>query len=145
MKTIRWQMVMEDGPDAATGPMRTAEDVADYLLRHGHAQRDREAFVVLLLNVKHHVTAAEVVTIGVLDGSLIHPREVFKSAIAGSAAAIIVAHNHPSGDVTPSAEDITVTRRLRDAGALLGIPLLDHVIVSPEGKHISLRSEGVLS
>jgi len=133
-------MVREDGPEAF--PFKDAGDVADYLIRQGYADRDREAFVVLLLDVKHRVIAEEVVTIGILDGALIHPREVFKAAVAGSAAAIIVAHNHPSGDLKPSGQDAEVTRRLRSAGGILGIPVVDHVIVGPTGGHFSFREGG---
>ena len=76
MSRIRWQMVREDGP--VVEPFKDAGDVATYLIRQGYADRDREAFIVLLLDVKHRVIAEEVVTIGILDGALIHPREVFK-------------------------------------------------------------------
>ena len=140
MNKIRWQMVREDGPESE--PFKDAGDVATYLIRQGYADRDREAFVVLLLDVKHRVIAEEVVTIGILDGSLIHPREVFKAAVAGSAAGIIVAHNHPSGDPKPSAQDAEVTKRLRKAGEVLGIPLVDHVIVGSTGAHYSFREGG---
>jgi len=98
--------------------------------------------VVLLLDVKHRVIAEEVVTIGILDGALIHPREVFKAAVAGSAAGIIVAHNHPSGDPKPSGQDAEVTRRLRKAGEVLEIPVVDHVIVGSTGAHYSFREGG---
>lgn len=137
---IRWQMVREDGPEVF--PFNNAEDVADYLIRQGYADRDREAFIVLLLDVKHRVIAEEVVTIGILDGSLVHPREVFKAAIVANAAAIIIAHNHPSGDPAPSGQDREVTRRLRKAGEILGIPVVDHVIVGLTGGHYSFREGG---
>jgi DNA repair protein RadC len=140
MSRIRWQMVREDGPE---GPwFRDAGDVATYLIRQGYADRDREAFIVLLLDVKHRVIAEEVVSIGILDGSLIHPREVFKAAIVANAAALIVAHNHPSGDPKPSGQDAEVTRRLRKAGEVLGIPVVDHVIVGSTGAHFSFREGG---
>jgi DNA repair protein RadC len=140
MSRIRWQMVREDGPE--TFPFKDAGDVVTYLIRQGYADRDREAFIVLLLDVKHRVIAEEVVSIGILDGSLIHPREVFKAAVAGSAAGIIVAHNHPSGDPKPSGQDAEVTKRLRKAGEILGIPVVDHVIVGPTGGHFSFREGG---
>jgi len=140
MSRIRWQMVREDGPESE--PFKDAGDVATYLIRQGYADRDREAFVVLLLDVKHRVIAEEVVTIGILDGALIHPREVFKAAVAGSAAGIIVAHNHPSGDPKPSGQDAEVTKRLRKAGEVLGIPVVDHVIVGSTGAHFSFREQG---
>jgi len=137
MSRVRWQMVREDGPEAE--PFKDAGDVATYLIRQGYADRDREAFIVLLLDVKHRVIAEEVVTIGILDGSLIHPREVFKAAVAGGAAAIIIAHNHPSGDPKPSGQDAEVTKRLCKAGEVLGIPVVDHVIVGSTGAHFSFR------
>jgi DNA repair protein RadC len=141
MKTIRWQFVAEgDGEYAA--PFRNAEDVAVDLARREVTIADRERFVVYLLDAKHRPIAFETVSVGVLDGSLIHPREVFKSAIAGSAAAVLLAHNHPSGDPTPSGQDREVTRRLKAAGELLGVPVVDHVIVGPRGDHFSFREGG---
>ena len=95
--------------------------------------KDREHFVVLHLDGKHHVVSAEVVSIGTLTSSLVHPREVFKAAFLANAAAIICAHNHPSGDVKPSVEDRAVCKRLRQAGELLGVPLLDFLVVSADG------------
>jgi DNA repair protein RadC len=141
MKTIRWQLVMEGNGDYV--PFRSAEDVVRRMKEAGYADRDRECFVVYLLNAKHNVIAEEVVSIGILDGSLLHPREVFKAAVAAGAASILVAHNHPSGIADPSEEDKEVSRRLREAGALLGIPLLDHVIVVPGSRcFYSFRESG---
>ncbi|MFA6509960.1 MAG: JAB domain-containing protein [Candidatus Peribacteraceae bacterium] len=145
MKTIRWQMVMEaqgEYPDAPkmTGPA----DVARLMKEQGHTTADRERFVVYLLNVKHQIIASEMVSMGILDGALIHPREVFKAAIVASAAGLIVAHNHPSGDVTPSGEDKAVARRLREAGTLLGIPLVDFLVVSPLGTFFSFKDDGII-
>ncbi len=91
---------------------------------------DREHLLVLLLDTKNRVTGINTVSVGVLDSSLAHPREVFKAAILGNAAAIILAHNHPSGDPTPSQEDKRVTQRLRDAGTTLGIGMLDQATES---------------
>lgn len=90
---------------------------------------DQEEFHTLLLNTQHAVIREVLVTRGILDASLIHPREVFRPAIEAGAAALILVHNHPSGDPTPSAEDVAVTRQLEAAGRTLGIPVLDHVIV----------------
>jgi DNA repair protein RadC len=90
----------------------------------------KEHFVVFFLDSRSQEIRRETVSIGTLDESLVHPREVFESAIRHNASAIIVAHNHPSGDPTPSRADLAVTRRLRDAGDLLGIPLLRHVVVT---------------
>ena len=98
---------------------------------------DREHLLVFDLNVRHRVLQRRTVHIGTLTGLECHPREVFKPAIIASAAAIVLAHNHPSNDASPSRADIDLTHRLREAGDLLGIPLLDHVIVCAEG-YVSL-------
>lgn len=105
---------------------------------------DREAFLLLCLNTKHRVIAAHVVSIGTLDMSPVHPREVFKAAILANAQAIIVSHNHPSGDPTPSTADKDITRALVDAGRLLKIPVLDHVILGDDTFQ-SLRELGLIT
>jgi DNA repair protein RadC len=98
----------------------------------------RETFHALLLDGKHRLQRRHRVSEGTLTSSLVHPREVFGPAIREGAAALIVVHNHPSGDPEPSAEDLSVTRRLIEAGALLGVPLLDHVVVTDE-RYVSIR------
>ena len=103
----------------------------------------QEKFCVVLLNTKNMVIAVEEVTIGGLNSSLVHPREVFKRAIRRSSAAIILAHNHPSGDPSPSREDIMVTRRLIEVGDLVGIQVLDHIIIG-DGRFLSLKQEGAI-
>ncbi|QNB47581.1 DNA repair protein RadC [Thermanaerosceptrum fracticalcis] len=90
---------------------------------------DREHFRVINLNTKNQILAVDTVSIGSLDASLVHPREVFKLPIKRSAASLILIHNHPSGDTSPSREDIEVTKRLAEAGRLLGINILDHIII----------------
>jgi DNA repair protein RadC len=122
--------------------LRTPADVVSAAadLLHG---ADRERLVVLSADTKHRLLGCDVVSVGTLDGSPAHPREVFKPAIRRSAAAIALVHNHPSGDPTPSPEDRAVTRRMRDAGKLLGIPLLDHVVVG-DTRYVSLRAEGMI-
>ncbi len=99
------------------------------LLRPRIAKADREHFVAVLLSSRNTVIGIETVSVGSLNASIVHPREVFKPAIVHSASAIALAHNHPSGDVSPSEEDLAITKRLKEAGRLLGIDLLDHVIV----------------
>ncbi len=99
---------------------------------------EQETFLALLLDGKHRLLRTVRVSEGTLTTSLVHPREVFRTAVRESAAAVIAVHNHPSGDPEPSQEDAEVTRRLREAGVLLGIPLLDHVIVG-EGTYVSMR------
>jgi DNA repair protein RadC len=97
----------------------------------------QEEFHALLLNTRHRVLREVLVTRGTLDSALIHPREVFRHAVAEGAAAVILVHNHPSGDPTPSAEDRAVTRQLAEAGRAVGIPVLDHVVVG-RGAFVSL-------
>ena len=103
---------------------------------------DREQFVCLHLDARNHVNAMEIVSTGSLNASLVHPREVFKAAILNNAASIILAHNHPSGDVTPSREDIELTRRMIQAGEIMGIEVLDHIIAGPE-RFLSMKEAGV--
>jgi DNA repair protein RadC len=95
-------------------------------------QEDKEAFVVFFLNGKNYLTGYNLVTLGLLDASLVHPREVFRPAIIAGAASIVIAHNHPSGDATPSEEDIKVTRQLIAAAQIINIKIMDHVIVGRE-------------
>ena len=99
------------------------------LLRPRIGREDREHFVAVLLSTRNAVIGIETISVGSLNASIVHPREVFKPAILHSAAAIALAHNHPSGDVTPSEEDLAITRRLKEAGNLLGIDLVDHVVI----------------
>jgi DNA repair protein RadC len=99
---------------------------------------DREQFVVLVLDGKNRIVGFNVVSVGSLTAALVHPREVFKAAVLSNAAALILAHNHPSGDPTPSTEDRALTSRLRQAGELLGIRVLDHVVLGDEGRFVSM-------
>jgi DNA repair protein RadC len=105
---------------------------------------DREGFAVLMLNARHRVTGANLVSVGSLNASVVHPREVFKAAILANAASIIVGHNHPSGDPDPSREDLEITARLVRAGELLGIAVLDHVILGGAPYSMRAHKEGGL-
>ena len=111
--------------------VRTPADAYQVLERY--RTRRREHFFALTLDGAHKITAVRIVAIGIVNRSLVHPREVFRRAITDNAAAIIVAHNHPSGSLEPSDEDHEVTRRLVEAGQLLGISVLDHLVISREG------------
>jgi DNA repair protein RadC len=104
----------------------------------------REHFRAVLLDTKNKVMGIEEISIGSLNTSLVHPREVFRPAIRKSCASIILIHNHPSGDPTPSREDLDVTKRLCDAGKLIGIEVLDHIIIG-DGKFTSFREKGLLN
>lgn len=147
----------EIGAESAVGPVRAAalcaafglaRRLAEAAVRPGTAIRNggdvarivrdtarggrRESFYVVLLDVRHRLMSVQVVSTGGIDAAPVHPREVFSPAIRDGAVAVVVAHNHPSGDPTPSPEDRLVTDRLRDAGGLLGITLLDHLVVGAE-------------
>ena len=104
---------------------------------------DKEHFMAILLDTKNGVIATEEISVGCLDGSLVHPRELFKVAIQKSAAGIIIAHNHPSGDPAPSKDDIKTTERLQEAAGIIGISLLDHLIIG-DGCFVSLKEKGVI-
>lgn len=121
--------------------IRSPQDVSNLLMAE---MRDlkKEHLRSLLLDTKNRVIKSCVVSIGILDSSLVHPREVFKDAIVASAAALIVVHNHPSGDPSPSAEDRRITTRLHECGQLLGIELLDHIILG-DNRFVSLKERGV--
>lgn len=121
--------------------LRCAGDIAA-ALRDELAGLDREHFACLHLDVRHRLISRETVSIGHLSCALVHPREVFKGAILANAHAVALAHNHPSGDPEPSHEDVEITRRLRKAGEILGIPVLDHVILV-DGGHVSLAERGL--
>jgi DNA repair protein RadC len=127
---------------SAGSVIRSPSDV----YRHFHPSlRDarQERFVVVLLDARQRVLRSEVISQGTLTASLVHPREVFRPALRDAAAALVLVHNHPSGDPTPSAEDREVTARLASAGEILGIRVVDHVVVAERG-FCSLREEGAL-
>ncbi|MDJ0868530.1 MAG: DNA repair protein RadC [Myxococcota bacterium] len=126
----------------AGDPVRGPGDV----FRHLHPRlRDarHERFLVLLLDGRHRLVREVVISQGTLTASLVHPREVFRPALQEAAAAVVLVHNHPSGDPTPSREDREVTERLVRAGELLGVPVLDHIVVAERG-YASLRDQGVV-
>lgn len=122
--------------------IRSPEDGAKYVMNDMRFLT-QEHFVALYLNTKNQVLHKQTVFIGSLNASIVHPREVYKEALRHSAASIICMHNHPSGDPTPSREDIEVTRRLSECGKILGIELLDHLIIG-ENKFVSLKEKGYL-
>ena len=107
------------------------------------ARSDREKFMVLHLDARHNVLSVVTVSVGSLNASIVHPREVFKAAILANACAIVCVHNHPSGETEPSEEDLSITKRLVAAGDTLGIGVMDHVIIAGK-KWTSLRERGAL-
>ena len=134
----RLALFTEDARPSIGGP----RDVSNLLMPDLRHQK-KEHLKSLLLDTKNRVLAIKTVSIGDLSSSIVHPREVFKDAVVASAASIIVAHNHPSGDPTPSAEDVSVTKRLIQAGEIMGIDLLDHIVIG-DGAFVSLKERGLI-
>lgn len=112
--------------------IKNAEDVYNYF-KDTLANKNKEHFIALFLDTKNRIIGEEVVSVGTLNSSIIHPREVFSSAIKASASSVVIVHNHPSGECVPSEEDKEVTKMLCDAGEILGIKVLDHVIIGKDG------------
>ena len=144
--TYNYQVVMEQLPlvkEAATLSTKTPDDV--YRDCKDLADLAQEAFQVLSLNTKNFIINRTMVSLGLADASLVHPREVFRPLITDGACAGILVHNHPSGDPTPSAEDIRITKQMVDAGKLIDIRILDHIIIGRgEKKYLSMREEGII-
>ena len=122
--------------------IKSPDDGANYIMEEMRIL-NQEHFVVLFLDTKNQIIHRQTIFIGSLNASIVHPREVFREAVKRSAASIIVAHNHPSGDPSPSQEDIHVTRRLAESGKMIGIELIDHLIIG-DRKFVSLKEKGYL-
>ncbi len=122
--------------------IRSPEDGADYVMEEMRSL-NQEHLVALFLNTKNQVIHRQTIFIGSLNASIVHPREIFREAVKRSAASVVCAHNHPSGDPSPSQEDIQVTRRLVEAGKIIGIELLDHLVIG-NNRFISLKEKGYL-
>ena len=131
-----------DGGAASPPPLHSPQEAARYLLpRYG--TRPVENFGLLALDARHRLRREAVISVGCLTASLVHPREVFQEAVVSRAAALVLFHNHPSGDPEPSAEDLALTRRLAAAGSLMGIEILDHLVLGA-GRYVSLKERGHL-
>lgn len=142
---VRVSLVREDpggyGPEVAS-PGAAGRWVAQLAREHG-LDDGREHFGVALLDARHRVIGWDIVSVGALTATLVHPREVFRLAFAAPTAALFVWHTHPSGDVEPSAEDIALTRRLAAAGTLLGVEVMDHIVVGcGSWRWVSLKERG---
>jgi len=141
------QLVREGSFPYADNVIREPEDAAKIMQQH-YDGSDREVFSFIALNVKHRVIGIHDVSVGSLTASVVHPREVFKAALLMNSAAIIIAHCHPSGDTTPSREDLNITRQLMSIGKLLDIPILDHVITGTDKEahtdFCSMKEEGLM-
>jgi DNA repair protein RadC len=147
-RTTRLVAALELGRRMLTEPsesrpiFRTPDDAGKYLLPRFGA-KPVEEFGLLILDTRNRLKRLQIISRGSLNGSLVHPREVFREAVALQAAGLVLFHNHPSGDPTPSREDRSLTRRLREAGNIMGIEVLDHVIVG-RGRFVSLKEKGLL-
>ena len=119
-----------------------AKDVAEYFMEELRYEK-KEHFNILMLNAKGSVIGLDTVSVGGLTSTTVHPREVFAPAIKKHASTVVLVHNHPSGDPTPSSEDVLLTERIREAGRLIGIKVLDHVIIG-DGRYVSLLGEGYI-
>ncbi|MFL0557962.1 MULTISPECIES: RadC family protein [Paenibacillus] len=140
IKSIKSLLHFMTAPQRTPKLIRTPEHVAE-LLRSKFAFRNQELFYCLYLNVKNRLIACKQISLGTLNAAVVHPREVFRPAILYAAASVICAHNHPSGNPTPSEEDIAVTQRLQQTGTIIGIDLLDHIIFG-NNNYISLKQQG---
>lgn len=137
------KLVKEENFDYEFEPLTTKKCAGEAFVKL-IGNSDREKFAALYLDVKNVPNCIEIISIGSLDTSIVMPREVFKSAILSNSNAMIVAHNHPSGNLTPGKEDINVTLRLKEVGRILGIHLLDHIIVNCDGEYLSFRDKGII-
>ena len=124
----------------SSAALQSPQEVARYLLPR-YSARPVETFGLLALDARHRLRREAVISVGCLTASLVHPREVFQEAVVSRAAALVLFHNHPSGDPEPSAEDLALTRRLAAAGSLMGIEVLDHLVLGA-GRYVSLKDRG---
>lgn len=130
-------LVHDESISISSKYIRSPEDAAKIITNYLKGV-DREHFVGLYLNSANELISIHTISIGTLNASLVHPREVFKLALIVGAASVIVAHNHPSGNLEPSQEDIAITKQLVDAGKILGVPVHDHIIVTTGNHYLSL-------
>ena len=139
----RLELVKESSKIYEVDKISSPTDVGDYIEKvFNLSSQAEEVMVMLVLDTKNNVMGAFEVSRGSLNSSIVHPREVFKRALLLNGASIILAHNHPSGDTTPSREDIDVTKRLVEGGNILGIEVLDHLIIGDNGRYRSFREMG---
>lgn len=136
-------IILRDTKGMKTTTETLAAMMQQWLLGMDDIERDKEHFIVVSFDTRDKIKVIDIVSVGSLNASLVHAREVFVRAIMARAASITIMHNHPSNDCDPSDEDILVTKRLRDAGVVVGIRLQDHIVFSPNG-YASLKSMGLL-
>jgi DNA repair protein RadC len=132
---------LKDSKIKVTSAKEVAKVFQDILALEEKIDQEKEHYYVMHLDTRSQVKMVELVTIGILNSSLVHPRETFRRAVISGSAAIIIAHNHPSGEVEPSDEDMKITRVMHEAGNILGIALLDHIIFT-KGNYFSFKNNG---
>ncbi len=139
-------MIIKENTNEKVNNSNEVAEVLRAILQHdSDIEQEKEHFWVIGLNAKNAIKFIDLVSLGTLTGSLIHPRETFRLAVMKGVASIVCGHNHPSGDPTPSRDDIAVTERLKKAGEVLGIQVLDHVIIgNGGGPFVSLKEQGIL-
>lgn len=147
MKLYNYKIVREksetyyDGRKSLNSPYDAAEIFREYY--EENFDMDKEHFSIIMVNTKNKIIGINIVSMGTLKQTLVHPREVFRPAVIASASKIFLCHNHPSGGPTQSKEDIAITKRLKEAGKILGIEVLDHIILG-DNKYKSLLEEGII-
>ena len=146
IENVRIKLVRESAGLYCNNYISSPEDAAEIAAKFFEDMAtDREVFAVMLLNTKNRVIGINVVSVGSLTASVVHPREVFKAACLANATNIILTHNHPSGDPAPSKEDISITSRLVQAGRLMDIPVLDHIIIGDgTGRSMSFKASDLI-
>ena len=144
MQEIARRLMMKS--DRKRDTVSNPDCAADVAYKATGYYETRERFNVIVLNTKNHVLGIEEISVGTLDASLVHPREVFQAVLKYPASAFIIFHNHPSGDPSPSREDIAMTERLGKAAKIMDIPMLDHIIIGTSGerRYISLKEESIV-
>lgn len=140
LRIVKVKGVCEESPDF--GKVTMPSQILPYLDTIKNAEQ--EHFVAISLDGAGHVIASRVITIGLLNHSLVHPRETFRGAILDNAASIIIAHNHPSGSLDPSPQDIAITNQIKEAGQIIGIQVIDHIIVTKYDNFYSMKEHGMI-
>ncbi len=134
-------MIVSREKAVITGPADAGKHLRKLLKKEDSVMRDKEHFWVIVLNTRNRIRFVELVSLGTLNASLVHPREVFRRVIVAGASSLILAHSHPSGDTEPSEEDISLTKRLCEAGRIIGIEVLDHIIIG--NTTLSMKEKGL--
>jgi DNA repair protein RadC len=135
-------MILSREKTELRNPQEVSQHIRKIFRKLDRLDRNKEHFFLISLNTRSKVKFVELISIGTVSSSLVHPREVFRRSISRGATSVIICHNHPSGDPQPSDEDVTLTRRLIEAGKIIGIEVLDHIIIG--AKSVSLKEKGII-